>query len=223
MRVVGHLLAERGVDDVVSSQLDERERLDRPVLDGSRAELAGKLYAEVARLDASFELSAPEVVPHEPEVVLLEPHRVVHGFQPLSEVLRPLGRFRTEDETQRRRLRLDREPLVSELVGQTTRLLDVRPRDRVVVGPVVGEPGGREERLDHCPLVAHRGRERVRLLVGCPCDRRVLLLVERADVVRAGEGEQRVELGHPIAAGAHGLEHVREVCGRGRPVEQVEV
>ena len=130
MRVVGHLLVERGVHEVVAAELDERERLDRAVLHRRRAELAGELDPEIARLDAAFELGAPEVVPHQPEVVLLEPHRVVHRLEPLTELLGPVGAFRSGHEAQRGRLRLDREPLVAELVGEANRLLDVGPRDR---------------------------------------------------------------------------------------------
>ena len=125
MLVVGYLLVERGVDEVVPAELGERERLDRPVLHRSRAELTGELDAQIACLHAAEELTAPEVLPHQPEVVLLEPHRVMPCFEPLAEPLGQLRRFRASDETQRCRLDLERELLVAQLVGESARLLDV--------------------------------------------------------------------------------------------------
>ena len=129
----------------------------------------------------------PEVVPHQPEVVLLEPHRVVQRLEPVAELLGPLGRCRapTTKRSAAACASID-EPLVAELRREPDRLLDVGLGDRRVVDPVVGEPRRRQERLDHRPPVTDGGRERVRLLVGRPRDRRVLLLVERPDVVRAG-------------------------------------
>ena len=124
--VVGHLLVERGIHDVVAPELHERERLDRAVLHRRRSKLTRQLDTEIARLDAPLEIRPPVVVPHHPEVVLLEAHRIVQRLEPLAELLGAHGRLGPHHETQRGRLRLDREPLVTELVGQADRLLDVR-------------------------------------------------------------------------------------------------
>ena len=222
MLVVSHLLVERGVDEVVPAELGERERFDRPVLHRSRAELTGELDAQIARLHAAEELTTPEVLPHQPEVVLLEPHGIVPCFEPLPEPLAELGSFRTADEAQRCRLDLERELLVAHLVGESAGLLDVGAGYGCVVRPVVGKPDRGKERFDHRPAVALLGRELVRLLVGGSRQRGELLVVERAHVVCTPEGEQDVELGGAITSRSRGREHRLEV-GRGSlAVEQVE-
>ena len=143
MVVVGHLLTDRGGHLIEASHLGQRDRLDRAVLHRRRADQIRQLDATITRCDRRLEFAQPQVLPHHPEAVGVELHGVATLLEPGEQRFRCLSAEPETTAVHRRRLGVEQQILVADLLRQPQRLLDVGDRDRRVVLPVVGEPRSR--------------------------------------------------------------------------------
>ena len=131
------------------------------------------------------------------------------------------GLFRTE-RAQRAELGVDQQVRITELPCQLDGASSVRVGDRRIVRPVVHEPHGGRQRVDHRPVIGELLGQAQRLLVGGTCRRAELLAVERHDPVRPPQREQRVELRRSVAGEAMLLDERAQVVERLLGAEQLE-